>query len=64
MKELEKELDVLNQQDAKLKASINAIQGEMNSEQRKVKTIEKNIKIDETALEKKEGEMGKVRFLY
>jgi hypothetical protein len=55
-------LDGLNQQDAKLKASIGATKEEMNSEQRKLKTLEKNIKIDETALVKKEGEMGQVRF--
>lgn len=60
MKELEKELESLNQQDAKLKAVINATQEEIKSEQRKLKTLEKNIKIDETALEKKENEMGQV----
>ena len=60
MKELEKELDGLNHQDAKLKATISATQEEMKSEERKLKTLEKNIKIDETALEKKENEMGQV----
>lgn len=34
----------------------------MKSEERKLKTLEKNIKIDETALEKKENEMGQVKF--
>lgn len=58
MKELEKELDELNQKDAKIKASINATREEMTSEQRKLKTLEKNIKIDEAALAKKEGEMA------
>lgn len=51
----------MNHQDAKLKAIINATQEEMKSEQRKLKTLEKNIKIDETALEKKENEMGQVK---
>ncbi|XP_070501278.1 structural maintenance of chromosomes protein 2 [Chironomus tepperi] len=60
LKELEKELEGLNQQDAKLKATINATQEEMKSEQRKLKTLEKNIKIDETALEKKENEMAQM----
>ncbi|KAG5681053.1 hypothetical protein PVAND_010519 [Polypedilum vanderplanki] len=60
LKELENELDTLNQQDAKLKASISATKEEMNSEQRKLKTLEKNIKIDETALSKKEDEMNQM----
>lgn len=60
LKDLEKELEGLNQQDAKLKATINATQEEMKSEERKLKTLEKNIKIDEAALEKKENEMGQV----
>jgi structural maintenance of chromosome 2 len=51
-------LDSLNQRDAKLKASINALREEMTSEQRKLKTLQKNIIIDETALVKKEGEMS------
>lgn len=58
MKELEKELDELNQKDAKIKASINATKEEITSEQRKLKTLEKNIKIDEAALAMKEGDMA------
>lgn len=60
MKELEKELDELNQKDAKVKASINATKVELTSEQRKQKTLEKNIQIDENALAQKEGEMGRM----
>jgi predicted nucleic acid-binding Zn-ribbon protein len=61
LKELEKELDELNQRDAKLKASINTMQEQIISEQRKLKTLQKNIKIDENALTKKQDEMDKVR---
>lgn len=60
LKNLEKELDELNQKDAKIKASINATKTELTSEQTKLKTLEKNIKIDETALAKKEDEMGQM----
>jgi chromosome segregation ATPase len=59
LKGLEKELDELNQRDAKLKATINAAQEQIVSEQRKLKTLQKNIKIDENALAKKEDEMNK-----
>ena len=55
---MEKELEELNQRDAKLKASINASQEQIVSEERKLKTLLKNIKIDENALVKKEAEMG------
>lgn len=55
---MEKELEELNQRDAKLKASINASQEQIISEERKLKTLQKNIKIDENALVKKEAEMG------
>lgn len=48
----------MNQKDAKIKASINATKEELTSEQRKLKTLEKNIRIDETALAKKEGDMA------
>lgn len=57
---MEKELDELNQKDAKVKASVNATKVELTSEQRKQKTLEKNIQIDETALAKKEDEMGRM----
>jgi chromosome segregation ATPase len=60
LKELEKELDELNQRDAKLKASMNTMQEQIVSKQRELKTLQKNIKIDETALGKKENEMEKV----
>jgi DNA repair exonuclease SbcCD ATPase subunit len=60
LKELEKELDELNQRDAKLKASMNTMQEQIVSKQRELKTLQKNIKIDETALGKKETEMEKV----
>lgn len=63
MKALEKELDELNQKDAKLKAASNALQQQILSEQRKLKTLQKNIKIDETALVKKEDQMTKVKAL-
>lgn len=59
LKGLEKELEELNQRDAKLKASIDASQEQIISEERKLKTKLKNIKIDENALAKKEAEMGK-----
>lgn len=59
MKELEKEMDELNQRDAKLKASITTMQEQIASEQRKLKTLQKNIKIDEAALAKKDQEMEK-----
>ena len=55
---MEKELDEQNKKDAKIKASINATKEEMSSEQRKLKTLEKNIGIDERALAKKEGDMA------
>lgn len=61
LKNLEKELDELNQRDAKIKASINAMQEKIVSEQRNLKTLQKNIKIDECALVKKEAEMANVR---
>lgn len=61
MKALEKELEELNQRDAKLKASVNAWQEQIISEQRKLKTLMKNMKFDETALAKKEEEMSKVK---
>lgn len=60
MKGLEKELDELNQQDAKLKASVNSAQEQIVSEQRKLKTLQKNLKIDENALVKKEDQMKNV----
>jgi predicted nucleic acid-binding Zn-ribbon protein len=60
LKGLEKELDELNQKDAKLKASANALQQQISSEERKLKTLQKNIKIDEAALVKKEDHMTKV----
>lgn len=63
MKGLEKELEELNQKDAKLKASINASQEQIVSEQRKLKTLQKNLKFDENALVKKEGEMNQVNNL-
>lgn len=63
MKELEKELEELNQCDAKLKASINASQEQIVSEQRKLKTLQKNMKFDENALIKKEEEMSQVKAL-
>ena len=59
---LEKELDNLNQRDAKLKASVNTMQEQIVSEQRKLKTLQKNIKIDENARASKQGEMDKVNF--
>lgn len=57
MKVLEKELDQLNQHDAKLKASINATQEQIVTEERKLNTMQKNIMIDENALVKKQNEM-------
>lgn len=60
LKGLEAELDQLNQRDAKLKASANAAQEEILSEERKLKTLQKNIKIDENALVKKENQMKQV----
>lgn len=57
MKELEKELDELNQRDAKLKASISLMTEQIGSEERKLKTLQKNIKIDEAALAEKQGVM-------
>lgn len=53
-------MNTLTERDAKLKASINAKNDEIISEQRKLKTLEKNIKIDEVALTKKESEMSEV----
>lgn len=58
LKNLEKELDELNQRDAKLKASVSAAQDQIVSEQRKLKTLQKNLKIDENALVKKETQMN------
>lgn len=58
MKALDKELDDLNLRDAKLKASVNAAQDQIVSEQRKLTTIQKNLKIDENALAKKEAQMN------
>lgn len=49
----------MNQRDAKLKASTNALQEQIVSEERKLKTLQKNIKIDENALVTKKDEMGK-----
>lgn len=63
MKGLEKELDELNQQDAKLKANVNSAQEQIVSEQRKLKTLQKNLKIDENALVKKEDQMKNVSYL-
>lgn len=60
LKNLEKELDELNQRDAKLKATVNAMQEKIVTEQRNLKTLQKNIKIDECALVKKEAEMTNV----
>lgn len=61
LKGLEKELDALNQRDATLKAAISSTQDKIVTEQRTLKTLQKNIKIDEAALVKKEGEMAKVK---
>lgn len=63
LKGLEKELDALNQRDATLKAAISSTQDKIVTEQRTLKTLQKNIKIDEAALVKKEGEMAKVKHL-
>lgn len=57
LKQLEKELDELNQQDATLKAEINTMQKQIKSQQRELETLQKNIKIDENALASKQGEM-------
>lgn len=48
----------MNKHDAKLKASVNSAQDQIASEQRKLKTLQKNLKIDENALAKKEGQMN------
>lgn len=60
LKELEAELEQLNQKDAKLKATANVAQEQIVSEERKLKTLQKNIKIDEEALVKKENQMQQV----
>lgn len=59
LKELEKKLDQLNQEDAKNKAQINSMQGELVSEQRKLKTQQKSNEVDVAALKKKEEAMSK-----
>lgn len=59
MKELEKELEDLNHRDAKLKASVNVMQEQIISEKRKLKTLQKNVTIDEKALTTKEEQMNK-----
>lgn len=61
LKELEKEIDVLNQKDAKLKAKIVFTRENISSEERNLKTLNKNLKIDESALLQKETEMQKVK---
>lgn len=48
----------MNQRDAKLKAAVTAAQDQIVSEQRKLKTLQKNLKIDESALAKKEEQMN------
>ncbi|CRK96218.1 CLUMA_CG009645, isoform A [Clunio marinus] len=64
LKELEKELDELNQRDAKIKAANHSLQEEIASDQRKLKALQNNIKIDEAALAKKEEEMNKSGDVY
>lgn len=54
----------MNQRDAKLKASINASQEQIISEERKLKTLQKNVVIDENALVKKEAEMEKTENVF
>jgi chromosome segregation ATPase len=58
--ELEAQMEQLNKQDAALKAKINTAKDTINSDERKIKTLQKNIQIDENALNKKENEMEKV----
>lgn len=60
LKELEKKIDTLNQKDAKLKAKIVSTVENISSEERNLKTLNKNLKIDEIALFQKETEMQKV----
>ncbi|CAO1400186.1 unnamed protein product [Diamesa serratosioi] len=60
LKELEKEIDGLNQKDAKLKAKIVSTKENISCEERNLKTLDKNIKIDENALLQKEAEMLKM----
>lgn len=60
LKELEKQIDILNQKDAKLKAKIVSTVENISSEERNLKTLNKNLKIDEIALFQKETEMQKV----
>ena len=60
LKKLEKETDLLNQKDAKLKAKIVSTKENISSEERNLKTLDKNLKIDENALLQKETEMEKV----
>lgn len=53
----------MNQRDAKSKATLGVSQEKIYAEQRKVKTLQKNIAIDENALVKKESEMAKVSLI-
>ena len=64
MKGLEAQLEELNQKDAKLKAAANVAQEEILSNERELKTLQKNIKIDDNALNKKETQMNQVRTLH
>jgi len=61
LKQLEKNLDELNKEDAKSKAAIGATQAKLTSEERKLQTLRNNVKIDEKALATKEREMEQVR---
>lgn len=61
LKELEGELEQLNQKDAKVKAAANAAQEQVTSEERNLKDLQKNIKVDENALAKKEHQMQQVQ---